>query len=159
MYSHAGLYVSKCRINHVMWSPQISQAKLGWVNKTPQEETSKEHLHKIWSHAGESALQAWILRGCLHCVLLHSVELPRFALNNLPQGTRQACPTVQIFVRAEEYPTEKQDPTELCAVPGHFLQLKWQVQSSALYLHRRVSGPKCMWTLLDAFPSRAVPKV
>lgn len=58
MYSHAGLYVSKCRANHVMWSPQISQAKLGWVNKTPQEETSKEHLYEIWSRAGESALKA-----------------------------------------------------------------------------------------------------
>lgn len=55
MYSHAGLYVSKCRINHVMRSPQISQAKPGWANKTPWEEASKEHLHGIWSHAGKSA--------------------------------------------------------------------------------------------------------
>lgn len=53
MYSHAGLYVSKCRINHVMWSPQISQAKPGWANKMPWEEASKEHLHGIWSRAGE----------------------------------------------------------------------------------------------------------
>lgn len=36
MYSHAGLYVSKCRINHVMWSPQISQAKLAEPTKRPE---------------------------------------------------------------------------------------------------------------------------
>lgn len=75
MYSHAGLYVSKCRISHVMWSPQVSQAKSGWAIKTPWEKASKEHLHGIWSHAGDLAPAASVLRGCLHCGLLHQCRV------------------------------------------------------------------------------------